>query len=100
MRRTDPARIINYINSKLPRKIRFHNFKSEVMEKLREIILYNISQGKDPISFYSVRIILNFYKELAYEKLKNQMPEKALREYLDAEFQQIEKQLFDEFYKR
>lgn len=80
--------------------MKFKDFKEQIISKISEIITNNLSQGKDPISFYSVRLILEYYKELAFEKLKDKYPENTLKKYLDNEFREIERDIFDKFYRR
>ena len=99
-KKTDQARVVTYIRSKLPKKMKFGEYAEQVKSKVEEIITNNKSQGKDPISFASVRIILNYYKELAFEKLKDRVPENQLRSYLDAYFRDIEREIFEKYYKR
>ena len=92
---TDTARIVNWINKTMPKKVKVHDFFDTVRERVEEVIVNNLSQKARPISFYSVQTIFYYYREQVYEKLRDKFPEPALRT-----IDEMVRQELDEIYRK
>ena len=74
-RRTDKARIVRYITSKMPEEVSILELIERLKATLEDIITYNITYGKEPISFRSVESIARAFEDVLRENLEALAPE-------------------------
>lgn len=85
-RRTDPARIVLWIQSRLPSEFNPKQLADLLKASLEEIIDHNLAYGREPITYDSVYRITEFFEKIAMREVADQFNEKGLpvpRETLD-----------------
>lgn len=103
-RRTDPAKIVTWIDKYIPHRIKIRELVDTIKEKIEEIILNNLSYGAEPISLSSVYQIFQYYKEIIYSKLDEQLvgPERVnldlLKEVVDNEIRNAINDIRNKYY--
>ena len=100
VRKTEPARIITWVNKSMPKRIKIKEFFDQVRKKVEEVITNNLSQGKRPISFYSVQRIFEYYKQFVYEQAKYHFPENVLYKELDEIVREELDEIYNKYYRK
>ena len=67
---TDTAHIILWIEQNLPEEGRLTELIDNIFSLVQEIILNNLSQGKQPITFTSVRQVADAFREMIYRSVE------------------------------
>ncbi|AXQ00136.1 hypothetical protein SFV1gp54 [Sulfolobus filamentous virus 1] len=98
-RKTEPARIVNYINKSLPKRVKVIDFFDNIRTRLEEIITFNLDHGANPITFYSIQQIFAYYREVAIASLSRQVPTPEAEKIVDDIVQRELNELFNKYYK-
>ncbi len=92
-KRTDPARIVTWIQSRLPDQFDPKTLADVVSSSLEEIINNNLSYGRQPITFDSVRRIVDFFRNYTMREVADEFKEKGFP--IDRQTLDEIKKLFD-----
>jgi len=98
---TDVARIILWIEKNLPEEGKLSELIDNVFSLITEIILNNLSQGKQPISFESVREIADAFKEIVYRSIEQSTGTltEDVKEQVDAYFFKKLSEIYSKYYE-
>jgi hypothetical protein len=97
---TDVAHIIIWIDKNLPQEGKLSEIIDNLFSLIQEIILNNLSQGKQPISFTSVREIADTFKEIIYRSIEQTIGTltEDVKEQVDAYFFKKLNDIYDKYY--
>jgi len=98
---TDTARIIIWIEKNLPEEGKLSELIDSIFSLIQEIILNNLSQGKQPISFTSVREIADTFKEITYRSIEQSIGvlTDEVKEQIDTYFFRKLSEIHDKYYE-
>jgi hypothetical protein len=97
---TDTAHIILWIEKNLPEESKLSELIDNIFSLIQEIILNNLSQGRQPISFESVREIADAFREIIYRSIEQSIGvlNEEVKEQVDAYFFRKLSDIYDKYY--
>jgi len=98
---TDTAHIILWIERNLPEEAKLSELIDNIFSLIQEIILNNLSQGKQPITFTSVREIADAFKEMVYRSVEQSIGTltEEVKEQIDAYFFKKLSEIYSKYYE-
>ena len=98
---TDVAHIILWIEKNLPEEGKLSELIDNIFFLIEEIILNNLSQGRQPISFSSVREIADAFKEVVRKSVEQSIGTLAeeVKEQIDAYFFKKLSEIYSKYYE-
>ena len=98
---TDVAHIILWIDKNLPEEGKLSELIDNIFSLIQEIILNNLSQGRQPISFTSVREIADAFKEMIYKSVEQSIGTltEEVKEQIDAYFFKKLSEIYSKYYE-
>ena len=100
MMMTDVAHIVIWIEKNLPEEGKLSELIDNIFSLIQEIILNNLSQGKQPISFTSVREIADTFREVIYRSIEQSVGTltEKVKEQVDTYFFKKLNDIYDKYY--
>jgi len=97
---TDTAHIILWIEQNLPEEGKLSELIDNIFSLITEIILNNLSQGKQPIKFTSVREIADAFKEMIYRSVEQSIGTltEDVKNQIDTYFFKKLNDIYDKYY--
>ena len=98
---TDVAHIILWVEQKLPEEAKLSELIDNIFSLITEIILNNLSQGKQPITFQTVQQVASAFKEMIYKSIEQSIGTLTdeVKSQVDAEFFKRLSNIYDKYYK-
>jgi len=98
---TDVAHIILWIEKNLPEEGKLSELIDNIFSLIEEIILNNLSQGRQPISFTSVREISDAFKEIVHKSVEQSVGTltEEIKEQIDAYFFKKLSEIYSKYYE-
>jgi len=97
---TDTAHIILWIEQNLPEEGRLTELIDNIFSLVQEIILNNLSQGKQPITFTSVRQVADAFREMIYRSVEQSIGvlTDEIKNQIDTYFFKKLSDIYDKYY--
>ena len=97
---TDISHIVLWVQQNLPQESKLSELIDDIFSLLNEIILNNLSQGKQPITFTSVREITDAFKEMIYHSIEQSIGTLTdeVKGQVDAYFFRKLNDIYDKYY--